>query len=55
MLEQTGRFVTRPDPRTEVDLLLATRGWWPWLLTLALILIVIAGVIAYFAKRRKTV
>jgi hypothetical protein len=44
-----------PHPTTEVDLLLATHGWWPWLLTLAVILIVIAGVVAYFAKRRKAV
>jgi hypothetical protein len=33
--------------------LLATQGWWPWLLTFAVILIVIAGVIAYFVKRRR--
>jgi hypothetical protein len=33
--------------------LLATHGWWPWLLTLAVILIVVAGVIAYFVKRRR--
>ena len=42
-----------PDPRREVDLLLSTHGWWPWLLTFAVILIVIAGVIAYFVKRRR--
>jgi hypothetical protein len=41
-----------PNPTTEVDVLLATHGWWPWLLTLFVILILIAGVIAYFAKRR---
>jgi hypothetical protein len=33
--------------------LLATRGWWPWLLTFAVILIVIAILIAYFVKRRR--
>jgi hypothetical protein len=33
--------------------LLATHGWWPWLLTLAIIVIVIAGGMAYFAKRRR--
>jgi uncharacterized membrane protein len=33
--------------------LLATYGWWPWLLTFAVILIVIAVVIAYFVKRRR--
>jgi uncharacterized membrane protein len=41
------------SPTTEVDVLLATHGWWPWLLTFALILAVIAFVIAYLAKRRK--
>ena len=55
LLEHVRRFLTGSDLTTEVDLLLATHGWWPWLLTLALILIVIAGVIAYFAKRRKAV
>jgi hypothetical protein len=43
-----------PNPTTEVDMLLATHGWWPWLLTYGLILIVIAGAIAYFLKRRRT-
>jgi hypothetical protein len=33
-------------------MLLATHGWWPWLLTFACILIVLAFVIAYFVKRR---
>jgi hypothetical protein len=32
--------------------LVATHGWWPWLLTLAVILIVVAA-IAYFAKHRR--
>jgi hypothetical protein len=36
-------------------LLLATHGWWPWLLTLAIIVIVIVGAIAYFGKRRRAV
>jgi hypothetical protein len=40
-------------PKTEVRVLLATHGWWPWLLTFAVILIVIACVIAYFVKRRR--
>jgi hypothetical protein len=31
--------------------LLATHGWWPWLLTLAIILIVVAFVISYFRRR----
>jgi uncharacterized membrane protein len=35
--------------------LLATHGWWPWLLTLAIILIVVASAIAYFVKRRRAV
>lgn len=34
-------------------MLLATQGWWPWLLTLAVILIVVAFLIAYLAKRRR--
>jgi hypothetical protein len=33
--------------------LVATHGWWPWLLTLAVILIVVAGIAYYFAKRRR--
>jgi hypothetical protein len=36
-----------------VDVLLATHGWWPWLLTFALILIVVAFVIAYLLRRRR--
>jgi hypothetical protein len=32
--------------------LLATHGWWPWLLTLAIILVVVASIAAYFRKRR---
>jgi hypothetical protein len=44
-----------PNPTTEVDVLLATHGWWPWLLTLAIIVIVIACAMAYFAKRRRAV
>jgi hypothetical protein len=45
-------------PKTEQRrsiVLLATYGWWPWLLMYALILIVVAGVIAYFVKRRRAV
>jgi hypothetical protein len=34
--------------------LVATHGWWPWILTLAVILLV-AFVIAYFVKRRRAV
>ena len=41
-----------PDPTTEVGVLLATHGWWPWLLTL-FILILIACVIAYFVGKRR--
>jgi putative exporter of polyketide antibiotics len=36
-------------------MLLATHGWWPWLLTYGFILIFIACVIAYFVKRRRSV
>jgi hypothetical protein len=34
-------------------MLLATHGWWPWLLTLAVI-IVAACAIAYLVNRRRT-
>ena len=44
-----------PNPKTEVDVLVATHGWWPWLLTLAIILIVVAFVTNYFVKRRRGV
>ena len=37
----------------EVDVLVATHGWWPWLLTLAVILVVVAFVINYLAKRHR--
>jgi hypothetical protein len=37
----------------EVDVLLATHGWWPWLLMYAFIFIVIASGITYVVKRRK--
>jgi uncharacterized membrane protein len=33
--------------------IVATHGWWPWLLTLAIILIVIAAAIGYFVKGRR--
>jgi len=39
----------------EVDVVLATHGWWPWLLTLAIIVILVAGAIAYFVRRRRPV
>ncbi len=32
---------------------LASHGWWPWLLTYALILIVVIGLTVYFVKRRR--
>jgi hypothetical protein len=41
-------------PTTEVDVLVATHGWWPWLLTLAVILLVLF-LIAYFVKQRRAV
>ncbi len=40
-------------PMTEVDMLLATHGWWPWLLMYAFIIILVASVVVYFVKRRK--
>jgi hypothetical protein len=47
--------VTGPTQQREVDVLVATHGWWPWLLTLAVILIVVAFVMNYFVKRRRGV
>jgi hypothetical protein len=40
-------------PTMEVDVVIASHGWWPWLLTLVVILILVAGAIAYFVKRRR--
>jgi hypothetical protein len=37
----------------EVGVLVASHGWWPWLLTLAIIVIVLGGLMAYFGKRRR--
>jgi uncharacterized membrane protein len=39
--------------KTDVDVLLATHGWWPWLLTLFILILIACGVIAYFVKRRR--
>jgi hypothetical protein len=47
--------VTGLTHKREVDVLVATHGWWPWLMTLAVILIVAAFVINYFLKRRRSV
>jgi hypothetical protein len=41
------------DPITEVDVLFSAHGWWPWLLTYAIILIVVVYAIYYFLKRRR--
>jgi hypothetical protein len=32
--------------------LVATHGWWPWLLTLFILILVVAG-LAYFVRRRR--
>jgi hypothetical protein len=37
------------------DVVLATHGWWPWLLLYAFILILVAVGIRYILKRRKAV
>jgi hypothetical protein len=42
-----------PSPITEVDMLFSAHGWWPWLLTYAVILLVVAYAIYYFMKRRR--
>jgi hypothetical protein len=48
----TGRSVMGL-PKTEVDVLVATHGWWPWLLTLFILILIACGVIAYFVKHRR--
>ena len=42
-----------PNPTTEVDVVLATNGWWPWLLLYGAIAIVIVLAVVYFLKRRR--
>jgi hypothetical protein len=39
---------------TEVNVFLATNGWWPWLLLYAGVIIIVGCFIAYFVKRRRT-
>jgi hypothetical protein len=34
-------------------MLLATHGWWPWLLAYAVILFLIVWAIVYFVRRRR--
>lgn len=34
-------------------MLLATHGWWPWLLMYAVIIVAVAYGIYYFMKRRR--
>ncbi len=36
-------------------MVLATHGWWPWLLLYAAILILVAWAIVTFVERRRTV
>ena len=40
-------------PHRRFDVLLATHGWWPWLLTYAAIAIVIVFAVRYVMKRRR--
>jgi hypothetical protein len=37
-----------------MHLLLATHGWWPWLLLYGAIITIIAYAVVFFMKRRKT-
>ena len=37
----------------EVQVLVATHGWWPWLLMYGLILLGIVYVVMYFVRRRR--
>ena len=53
ILGVTGRSVMGPNPTTEVDVLLATHGWWPWLLAYFFIFILIAAVVVYYVRRRR--
>jgi hypothetical protein len=53
-MDWLARYVIGPNPKPEVGVVLATHGWWPWLLTYAFILIVVVGLIVYFVKRRRT-
>jgi hypothetical protein len=41
-----------PDGRRS-EMLLATHGWWPWLLIYAVIIAAVAYGIYYFMKRRR--
>jgi hypothetical protein len=36
-----------------MHLLLATHGWWPWLLLYAAIIAIVAYAVVFFMKRRK--
>jgi len=36
----------------EVDVFVATHGWWPWLLTLLVLVLVVGGAGYYFVRRR---
>jgi len=49
----SGRFFDGPTPTTEVEVLLATHGWWPWLLMYALILAGVVYGVMYVVKRRR--
>ena len=40
------------NPTAEVDVLVATHGWWPWLLTLFILILVVCA-IAYFVRARR--
>ena len=40
-------------PTTEVDVILATHGWWPWLLLYALIIGVLGAAIIYFLRQHR--
>ena len=42
-----------PSQWTEVQMLLATHGWWPWLLMFAVIIAAVGYGIYYFMKRRR--
>ena len=40
-------------PTTEVDVFLATHGWWPWLLLYAIIIGVIGAGLVYLLRRHR--
>ena len=49
------RAARRPvlTPTTEVEVILATNGWWPWLLLYAIMIGVIGAGLVYLLRRHR--